>query len=340
MSLEVLENLEKLEKDLKIYKECDKNLKEIVNIVNKDNSVIPFSYLSEIADILIEITEEDLWTRAYKAIIKTSIMVVVKENAKDKITDEKIRILYRDEFKKNNITIPNKITLEDIKDGLVTKELADKIIDYTVKYTKEYENLTQKEKDKLREKFFEELIEDIYSCMNEEYFQQYLINYFNGKYNCHLRYVFYKKKESADKLIGLLKDELYYNLDEFLKEFNNSTLYKEREKLGQKLTDWKVLNELRPHPEFQNLYNVYDFINKSWKTFPSSIMDSYISTFQEEDEIYRMYAPCLMGGTRTRFGYFNSTLINLIPISDVYVYKPYKAPSNYDYFFVDKNIKK
>lgn len=259
-------------------------------------------------------------------------MAVIIENSKDKITDEKIRILYKDEFKKNNITIPNKITLEDIKDGLITKELAEKIINYTERYTKEYENLTQKEKDKLREKFFEELIEDLYNYNDKGQVIHTDIHYYIiEKYNLKV-----EDEEGFDivekeKILKKLREELYYNLDEFFNFFYEKYYIEKESKLNRMLEDWKVLNDLRPHPEYINLFNVYMFFSKL-SYYSINFFDKYLNTFLPETFIYKEYKPIMYDGKFTRNNRIADILIHLLPFV-VDIDKEYKRPTNYNYFF-------
>lgn len=211
-------------------------------------------------------------------------MAVVIGNSEDKITDEKIEILYREEIKNG----------EDLN---------------TLKI--KYKHLEKSQKEALREKIFSEVLRNTYefiktSILDNDFFIKYIEN------------------EKEEENLKALREDLYYNLEEFLKEFNDSNTKdeSEKEKVLSFLADWKVLNELRPHPEFQNLPNVYNFISKMCAEQADDkkmLMDTYLETLPTSSPIVQQFATAQIAPSKTRASFFTSALATLNIFVDDYV---------------------
>ncbi len=228
-------------------------------------------------------------------------MAVVIGNSEDIITDKKIKILYNEEIVEQYI----KEHSED-KDGIDNYiENAD-ISEYIIKYKK----LTQDEKDTLREKFLDNVIGEIL-----EYINKYLNKsiYFSKFINID-DYELRKQK---------LKEDLYYDLDKFLEEFENIDIEDNKKKntIRDSLEDWKELNDNRPHKEYQNLPNVYNFISTmcAEQEDKTMLMDSYIETLPQNSPVVQQFAPARIAPSKTRASFFTSALATLNIFVDDYV---------------------
>ena len=284
-------------------------LQPVIEQVQKGDIPKALNYCSDIAESLVgEVgNREAIWVNGEKSVIKTGIMAVVMGNNEDKITDEKIRILYKDEFKeerRSNVDTGDELYEYELEQE--EKENQTKL----KKLTNEYRTLSQKDKDELREKFFEELLDDVYNYIN------------NYGQNTYYFTKFYKEPEE-ECIKKEIREELYYNLDEFLKEFNNLEVddLDKKVDLSKILAEWKVLNELRPHPEFMNLPNVYNFISKmcAEQEDKTMLMDTYIEGLPTSSPVVQQFAPAQIAPSKTRASFFTSALATLNIFVDDYV---------------------
>ena len=284
-------------------------LQPVIEQVQKGDIPKALNYCSDIAESLVgEVgNREAIWVNGEKSVIKTGIMAVVMGNNEDKITDEKIRILYKDEFKeerRSNVDTGDELYEYELEQE--EKENQTKL----KKLTNEYRTLSQKDKDELREKFFIELLDNVYNYIN------------NYGQNTYYFTKFYKEPEE-ESIKKEIREELYYNLDEFLKEFNNLEVddLDKKVDLSKILAEWKVLNELRPHPEFMNLPNVYNFISKmcAEQEDKTMLMDTYIEGLPTSSPVVQQFAPAQIAPSKTRASFFTSALATLNIFVDDYV---------------------
>lgn len=263
-------------------------LQPVIEQVAKGDIPKALNYCSDIVESLVgEVgNREAIWVNGEKSVIKTGIMAVVMGNGEDKVTDEKIKILYEKKIKEN----------KDIEELSVA-----------------YKKLSQEEKDSLRNKYFEEnILEDfgIYILSNLSKNQ-----YFSKYYELPTEQQFKRK----------LRDDLHYNLDRILEEFNCSETKDEKakNKMREKLYNWKVLNDLRPHTEFQNLPNVYNFISKMCAEQndkeKSMLIDSYLDNLPPTHPAVTQFAPARIAPSKTRASFFTSALATLSIFVDEYV---------------------
>lgn len=228
-------------------------------------------------------------------------MAVVIDNSEDKITDEKIRILYKDEFKDE----PQTSTTEEYDELYEYEQEREEINKQNLikVYTNKYKSLTKKEKNELRESFFTNVLNNVYNYIN------------NYGVNIHYFTKFYKEP-NEEKIKEKLREELHYNLEEFLKEFNNLDIEQEEEKikLRKELSEWKVLNELRPHPEFQNIPNVYNFIAKMCAEDDKDkklLIETYLEKLPSTSPVSQAFQTALLAPSKTRACFFTEALATL-----------------------------
>lgn len=263
-------------------------LQPVIEQVAKGDIARALNYCSDIVESLVgEVgNREAIWVNGEKSVIKTGIMAVVMGNGEDKITEEKINILYK----------------KQINDGQSVENLMSL-----------YQKLTQEEKDKLRNDFFENNILENFGAYILLYLSE---NQFFSKY-AELSI----EKEFKNKL----RDDLHYNLDTVLEEFNYTDIKdeKEKSKMRAKLYDWKVLNDLRPHTEFQNLPNVYNFISRMCAEQndkeKSMLIDTYLDSLPPTHPAVTQFAPARIAPSKTRASFFTSALATLSIFVDEYV---------------------
>lgn len=261
-------------------------LQPVIEQVEKNDIPKALNYCSDIVESLVgEVgNREAIWVNGEKSVIKAAIMAVVMGNGEDKITDEKIRILY------------------NLKEAKASQESS------ILKYTEEYKKLPQREKDNLRNQF----LDDFINTKLYEYIKQNLFgNSFFSKY-------------LNDKEHEKLREDLYYNLGQIFKEFNNSKIEDEesKEKMRKELMDWKVLNDLRPHTEYQNLPNVYNFISKMCaenERDKTMLIDTYLDSLPPTHPAVTQFAAARIAPSKTRASFFTSALATLSIFVDEYV---------------------
>ena len=262
-------------------------LQPVIEQVEKGDIPKALNYCSDIVESLVgEVgNREAIWVNGEKSVIKAGIMAVVMGNGEDKVTDEKIKILYD----------------EDIKNG---KSIEDLIYIY--------KKLSQKEKDKLRNTYLDKkVLMDftnyvIENLSQNHYFKQYL------------------EVTDEKEFYAKLRDDFHYKLDEILKEFNNADVKDEatKNKMREKLKNWKVLNDLRPHTEYQNLPNVYNFISKMCaenERDKTMLMDTYLDSLPQTHPAVTQFAPARIAPSKTRASFFTSALATLSIFVDEYV---------------------
>ena len=211
-------------------------------------------------------------------------MGVVMGCGEDKITDEKIEILYP----------------EEIKNG-------ESIENLTLKYKK----LSQEEKNALRDNYLDNFITSQF------------IPYMYKNLSNNVFFMEYLQITSRDEMLKKLREDMYYKLQDVLKEFNKDTKENEQKEIMQKkLNEWKVLNDLRPHREYQNLPNVYDFISRMCaenERDKTMLIDSYLDTLSPTHPATTQFAPARIAPSKTRASFFTSALATLSIFVDEYV---------------------
>lgn len=239
---------------------------------------------------------EAIWVNGEKSVIKTGIMAVVIGNADDKITEEKIKILYEKELKEEYKNQNSDKNFE------VWKELKN-VSDLTYRY----KTISKEEKNKMREDYLERVIED---------FIYYIQNYLNENY-------YFSKYLNSTDIKRTLREDLLYDLENVLKEFENGEIEDEDIKIEMRkvLRDWKVLNVLRPHPEYMNLPNVYNFISKmcAEQDDKKMLMDTYLESLPTSSPVVQQFAPAQIAPSKTRASFFTSALATLNIFVDDYV---------------------
>ena len=123
--------------------------------------------------------------------------------------------------------------------------------------------------------------------------------------------------------IQKIKEDLYYDLDNFMQEFENIDIEEKKDKniIREFLEDWKELNDNRPHKEYQNLPNVYNFISTmcAEQEDKTMLMDSYIETLPTNSPVVQQFAPARIAPSKTRASFFTSALATLNIFVDDYV---------------------
>lgn len=263
-------------------------LQPVIEQVAKGDIPRAINYCSDIVESLVgEIgNREAIWVNGEKAIIKTGIMAVVMENAEDKVTEEKIEILYENE----------------IKNGKKVEDLM-----------KQYQQLSQIEKDRLRNQYLENKVLGDFAT----YMLKYLLeNDFFAEY---------RKLPNDAEIVRKLKKSMYYKLDDILREFHNFDIKdtEEKNKMKKKLANWKVLNDLRPHTEYQNITNVYNFISmmcaEQNDKEKSMLIDTYLDSLPPNHPVIMQFAAAKLAPSKTRASFFTSALATLSTFVDEYV---------------------
>ena len=228
-------------------------------------------------------------------------MAVVIGNSEDVITDRKIKILYNEEIMKKYLSehFGDKNGIENYIENV-------DISDYIIKYKK----LTQNENDIKREKYLFNMMED-------------LLDYINKHLNKSIYFSRYSNIDNLEFKKQKLKEDLYYDLDSFMQEFENIDIEEKEEKniIRDSLEEWKELNDNRPHKEYQNLPNVYNFISTmcAEQEDKTMLMDSYIETLPTNSPVVQQFAPARIAPSKTRASFFTSALATLNIFVDDYV---------------------
>ncbi len=259
-------------------------LQTVIEQVEKGDIPNALNCCSDIAESLVgnDDKAEKIWINGQKAVIKTAIMAVVIENSKDKVTDKKIEILYRDRINEGEI-------LEKLKS--------------------DYEKLDRKQKDDLREEYFKKIQLEIY-----DFIKKYMLNDY---------FIKYIENVEDEENLKVLREDLHYNLEEFLEIFSSSEVknIEKKEEIIRYLENWKVINELRPHPEYQNIPNVYNFIAKmcAEQDDKKMLMDTYLETLPTNSPIVQQFATALLAPSKTRSCFFSEALATLNVFVDDYI---------------------
>lgn len=278
-------------------------LQPVIEQVEKGDIPKALNYCSDIAESLVGDVgnREAIWVNGEKSVIKTGIMAVVIGNSEDKITDEKIKILLKEKYEEEFIDKGiNNVTFDEYLEAFDVEEMK-------LKYSK----LSKEEKTTLREKYFVRVLDNFY-----QFIKDYLSNvlYFN-------KFLDQTKTEEENK--KNLRNELHYNLDTIFKELEDIHIGENQniKKIEELLSNWKILNELRPHPEFQNLPNVYNFISVmcAEQSDGKMLMDTYLKTLPQNSPVVQQFAPARIAPSKTRASFFTSALATLNIFIDDYV---------------------
>lgn len=286
-------------------------MQPVIEQVEKGDIPKALNYCSDIAESLVgEVgNREAIWVNGEKSVIKTGIMAVVIANSEDKITEEKIEILSEYILNDEEILkgiyerIPEKIKLEEnISDFDVWKNNSNlKNKELMI----EYEYISKEKKDKMREDCLEKTIVNL---------RFYIENYLKGN-------LFFSKYLKGN--IENLKEDLLYDLEPLLREFENQEIddLDIKIEMRKSLINWKVLNDLRPHPEYMNLPNVYNFISKmcAEQDDKKMLMDTYLETLPTSSPVVQQFAPAQIAPSKTRASFFTSALATLNIFVDDYV---------------------
>ena len=172
-----------------------------------------------------------------------------------------------------------------------------------------YEKLQKIEKDNLREQYFQKIQVEIYNFIKKYVLDEYFLKYIENV--------------EENENLKILREDLYYNLEEFSQKFSNTKVENIEKKIEviNYLSDWKVLNELRPHPEFQNIPNVYNFIAKmcAEQDDKKMLMDTYLETLPINSPIVQQFETALLAPSKTRSCFFSEALATLSVFVDDYI---------------------
>lgn len=224
-------------------------LQPVIDMIDKNDIPKAVSYCSDIVKSLVgeKGNQEAIWYNGEQAVEKCGIMAVVMENS-DRVNDQKIWTLFKEKI------------CEDYQKYLNSPESKKKN-----EYGEEIEADTI-EIEEFRKRKYEDYKKDYYRLSKEE--RKNLKNeYFKNAKEKILNYIIENNtnSESLDFLLTA-KDfnnelnksinENYENLQEKFKELNED----DSDGILEIVSNWKNLLELEPHPELQNLRNVYEFI--------------------------------------------------------------------------------
>lgn len=284
-------------------------MQPVIEQVEKGDIPKALNYCSDIAESLVgEVgNREAIWVNGEKSVIKTGIMAVVIANSEDKITEEKIEILSEYILNDEEILkgIYERIPEEDRE---IEFDLWKNDINLSNKeLMAEYEYISKDKRNEMREDYLEKTIDNL-----KIYIESYL------KENIFFR------KYLNENIQENLREDLLYNLEDLLREFENQEIEDIDIKIEMRknLINWKILNDLRPHPEYQNLPNVYNFISKMCAEQiddKKMLMDTYLETLPTSSPVVQQFAPAQIAPSRTRASFFTSALATLNIFVDDYV---------------------
>lgn len=283
-------------------------LQPVIDMIDKNDIPKAVSYCSDIVKSLVgeKGNQEAIWYNGEQAVEKCGIMAVVMENS-DRANELKIWTLFKEKILADYEDYKN--SPESKKHNEYGEEIAPDTLEEFRKrkyedYKKEYFRLSKEERQKIKNNFFESAKKQIIEYIG-----------INDKDDDSLDYLLTTKDFSKE-----LNKNIDDNYDDLRDKFENLGAENEEE-IVEILDEWKNLIELEPHPELQNLRNVYEFIARMCveQQDKTMLIDTFLDRLPQDHPAVTQFQSAKIAPSKTRGSFFTSALATLSIFTDPYI---------------------
>lgn len=283
-------------------------LQPVIDMIDKNDIPKAVSYCSDIVKSLVgeKGNQEAIWYNGEQAVEKCGIMAVVMENS-DRVNDQKIWTLFKEKICEDYQKYLNSPEAKKVNEYGEEIE-ADTIEDFRKRkyedYKKDYYRLSKEKRKNIKYKYFENAKEKILNYIIE-----------NNTNSESLDFLLTAKDFNNE----LNKDinENYENLQEKFKELNEDN----SDEILEIVSNWKNLLDLEPHPELQNLRNVYEFIARMCveQSDKTMLIDTFLDKLPQDHPAVTQFQSAKIAPSKTRGSFFTSALATLSIFTDPYI---------------------
>lgn len=277
-------------------------------MIDKNDIPKAVSYCSDIVKSLVgeKGNQEAIWYNGEQAVEKCGIMAVVMENS-DRANELKIWTLFKEKILADYEDYKN--SPESKKHNEYGEEIQPDTLEEFRKrkyedYKKEYYRLSKEERQKIKNNFFERAKKQIVEYIG-----------INDKDDDSLDYLLTTKDFSKE--LNKSIDDNYDNLRDKFENLGAENV----EEIVEILDEWKNLIELEPHPELQNLRNVYEFIARMCveQQDKTMLIDTFLDRLPQDHPAVTQFQSAKIAPSKTRGSFFTSALATLSIFTDPYI---------------------